>query len=63
MSRNEELNMVNAERNDLAAQLAALRTFTDYDPFVLQYRRAFFEVHGHVAPGLALPQAKTYPDK
>jgi SAM-dependent methyltransferase len=58
-----ELDRVAVERDALAAQLVAFRAFTDYDPTVLQYRQAFFEAHGHVAPSLALPQVRTYPDR
>lgn len=50
-----------AECEALAGQLAALVDFTDCDAGVLQYRQAFFEVHGQIAAGMALPQARPYP--
>lgn len=36
--------------------------FIDTNAAVLQYRRAHFEVHGKVAPGLALPTTHAWPE-
>jgi SAM-dependent methyltransferase len=57
-----------SETTETLAPRYVLRT--DYDrvleylntaPAVVQYRQAFFLAHGHVAPGPALPRARTYP--
>jgi SAM-dependent methyltransferase len=45
----------------LTKQTAMFREFADYDATVLQYRQAYFEVHGRGAPGLALPRARIWP--
>jgi SAM-dependent methyltransferase len=41
--------------------LKAYSAYLDRAPFVLQYRRAHFEGRGFVAPGAALPTARSWP--
>jgi hypothetical protein len=61
------------EKDKEIAETIALRDVlggADYDkvsrylntvPAVVQYRQAFFQAHGYVAPGPGLPQARIYP--
>jgi hypothetical protein len=46
---------------DRDALLVAYSGYLDRDPLVLQYRRAYFEARGHVAPGGAVPTARAWP--
>lgn len=38
-----------------------IASYLDTTSAVLQYRRAYFEAHGHIAPGEALPQSRAWP--
>lgn len=58
------IHAVEAEKKALVAAVATSDgqgAFLSTDAHVLQYRRAYFEVHGHVAPGDALPSARAWP--
>ncbi len=49
------------ERAALIAERAELTRYTGTLGATLQYRQAYFEMRGHVAPGLALPMARPWP--
>ncbi len=57
----EALQQLRSERNDLAAQIEGQRVAIGLQPSVLQYRRAYFEIYGKVAPDGALPRARAWP--
>jgi SAM-dependent methyltransferase len=50
-----------AEIDGMRNELNEMREFTDSNAAVLQYRRAYHEAHGSVAPSAAMPSAKAYP--
>jgi SAM-dependent methyltransferase len=50
-----------AERDILRARSVEIGIFRDRNPAVLQYRQAYYEAHGHIAPGSALPSARDFP--
>jgi hypothetical protein len=56
-----ERNALMAERDVLREQSVDLGSFVDRNAAVLQYRQAYYEVYGHVAPGAAIPSARSFP--
>lgn len=59
-----EIDQLRADISQLRSEAAAMApqsAYLDDDPATVQYRQAYFEVHGSVAPDPALPAAKAYP--
>src|SRR5262245_57153875 len=57
-----ERDSLEREKDDLAATLSYYRRYTDELAPVLQYRQAYFEVTGRIAPDHGLPVAKAWPN-
>ncbi|MCK1322161.1 methyltransferase domain-containing protein [Bradyrhizobium sp. 156] len=51
-----------ARNRRLRQRIETLEKFVDTSAAVLQYRRAYFEFHGKIAPAAALPMAKAWPN-
>jgi len=63
LAQQAEAARANQEEHDRrAAQADEIEAFTERQPSVLKYRRAYFEINGVIAPGDGLPRARSWPD-